>query len=223
MVFNAEGFKKAKKEKKLSYQDIIEILYTKYNIEITLDGIKAYGRKNSKTTPSPEKIKALAEILGVTTDYLLNKETEILPVVSLKVSGTVSCGLSDINHLQTEETIYIPRDIYNNDLYALKACGDSMLPEIADGDTVIVDPNANIKNGDLVVYTLLGEKACKIYNKIPEANIIELIPFNQSENFRTKIIRLDDDHIEDLQIHKVVHIVKNQINNASARLKMVGR
>ena len=223
MVFNVEGFKKARKEKKLSYQDIVEILNNKYNIKITLDGVKAYGRKNSRVTPSPEKIKALAEILGVTTDYLLNRETEILPVIPIKVTQTVSCGLSDINHLQTEETVYISRDIYNNNLYALKACGDSMLPEIADGDIIIVDPSANIRNGDLVVYALLGEKACKIYNKLPEVNIIELIPFNQNENFKTKIIRLDDDHIEDLQIHKVVHIVKNQINNASSRLKMVGR
>jgi SOS-response transcriptional repressor LexA len=98
-----------------------------------------------------------------------------------------------------------------------------MSPEIEDGDQVICDPTAEILNGDIVHYRIGGESAIKVYVKDEEAFIVQFIPYNTTDNFKTKTIRLDDDLVEQLYIAKVVAINKVKFNNRNARLRLIGR
>jgi len=74
MTFNKDRFRKAYKAKKLTLQDLVDELHHKFGIEITLAGIKNYIRKNKDISPSTKVLSALADILGVSTDYLLGKD-----------------------------------------------------------------------------------------------------------------------------------------------------
>ena len=98
-----------------------------------------------------------------------------------------------------------------------------MAPEIEDGDEIICNPDIEPKNGDMVHYKLFGESAIKVYFFDEEVNIVQFIPYNPSENFKTKTIRLDDDIANELKISKVVAVNKLKFNNRLSRLKLIGK
>lgn len=66
-------------------------------------------------------------------------------------------------------------EYYNDHLYCVIACCDSIATEIEDGDEIICDPTVPIQNGDIVHYTINGESAVKLYNKDESNNLIEFI------------------------------------------------
>jgi len=98
-----------------------------------------------------------------------------------------------------------------------------MAPEIEDGDKVVCDPHAQVQTGDIVHYQVGNESAIKVYVRDEDAYIVQFIPYNTSENFKTTTIRLDDDLAQELKVAKVSAIVKTHINNRQARLKFIGR
>lgn len=168
---------------------------------------------------------AMAKELSVSIDELLEGEINETKVCFVPIIGTASCGGSEINYLQ-DESIKAPYngDFWKKSLYCVLACGDSMSPEIDDGDEVIIDPDVPCQHGDMVYYKLDGKSAIKVLAIDKEANIMQFVPYNSSENFKTKTIRLDDDEtIERLTYHKVVSVNKLKFNNRAARLKLIGR
>lgn len=225
MTFNVELFSKLIENKNYTNQDLIDILKNKYDIEITIDTMKSYRRKNGKNaTPTLDKLNAFAEILNTSIDALsgrnINNKVKSIPIVS-----TASCGSSEINCLQEENMkTFIHEGEWNKDLYAVVACGDSMATEIYDGDIAIIDPFAKVQNGDMVYYRIDEESAIKVFFEDEENYLINFIPFNTNENFKIKNIRKDDKETNDRLIcHKVVHVVSSKKNNRTARLKMIGR
>ena len=53
---------------------------------------------------------------------------------------------------------------------------------------------------------------------------MQFVPYNSSETFKTKTIRLDDEEtLAKLTYHKVVSVNKLKFNNRAARLKLIGR
>ncbi len=225
MSFNGERFSNLLKEKNITTLEMINVLKTKYGIEITIDTMKSYRRKSGRNaTPSLDKLTAFAEILNTTIDELSGREKEktvkLVPVV-----GTASCGGAEINHLQDEnKKAYYNGDFWKQSLYCVIANGDSMSPEIDDGDEVIIDPDVPCQHGDMVYYKIDDESAIKVLAIDKEAHIMQFVPYNSSENFKTKTIRLDDEEtIERLTYHKVVSVNKLKFNNRAARLKLIGR
>ena len=65
--------------------------------------------------------------------------------------------------------------------------------------------------------------AIKIYFKDEDAYFIQFIPYNQSNTFKTRTIRLDDDIANEVKISKVVSVNRIKFTNRKARLKMIGR
>ncbi|MDR2789401.1 MAG: helix-turn-helix domain-containing protein [Campylobacteraceae bacterium] len=107
-------------------------------------------------------------------------------------------------------------------LYCAIASGANMSPEIEDGDEIICDLAAKIENGDLVHYKIDGENAVKIYVKDDDADILQLVPYIQSKDFKTKTIRLDGDGLNFTCV-KVTAINKLKLRSNQARLKLIGR
>lgn len=198
MAFNKERFNKAIKDKRISLQDLVDELHHKFDIEITLDGIKYYKRKNNNSSPSTKILSALADILGVSTDYLLDKDAPAQKLVPL--IGKSSCGKPKDYDLSNYEPVSVPLDMYIDGMYAVEADGDSMAPRINDGDIVYCIPNQIIDNGKIVHYWLNGESGIKKY-KINEAGtIISLLPLNPDYDIIT--IHCDDNY--DLVMARVV-------------------
>lgn len=173
---------------------------------------------------SAEQVAKIASFFNVSVDSFY-ESIEQKPIKKIPIIGTTSCGGAEINNLQEENRFcYYNGERYTKNLYALIANGDSMSPEIEDGDEIVCDPDIQVQSGDMVHYTIHGESAVKIYVDDAEAHLIQFVPYNISVNFKTRTIRKDDiDVIQDLKIAKVVAVNKLKFNNRASRLKMIGR
>ena len=174
----------------------------------------------------PRKYHAeIAKFLNTTIDYLFSDDSsDANPVKKVPIIGTASCGMPTVDVIQDDGYCYYNSEYFTDKLYCVIAYGDSMAPEIDDGDEVVCDPDITLQNGDMVHYTLHGEGAIKVFVKDDEANIIQFIPYNAHDDFKTKTIRLDDETaVQSLVMAKVITVHKKKFNNRAARLKLVGR
>lgn len=166
----------------------------------------------------------VAEFFNINPSYFLDTK-ESVKLANIKVVpivGNSSCGIPDYNSYQsTDETTYCNEEIWNNEIYALYASGDSMLDLISDGDILLCDPKADVLSGDIVHYQIYGgESAIKVYRKRDDIGVIELIPLNK--NFKTLSFRLDDPVLDTLKMVKVININKSIENGRSERLRNLG-
>ena len=170
-------------------------------------------------------LPTIAKELNISIDELLDGEITERKVSLVPVIGTASCGGTEINCLQDEnKKAYYNGDFWKQSLYCVIANGDSMSPEIDDGDEVIIDPDVPCQHGDMVYYKIDDESAIKVLAIDKEAHIMQFVPYNSSETFKTKTIRLDDEEtLAKLTYHKVVSVNKLKFNNRAARLKLIGR
>jgi repressor LexA len=206
-----EKLKNARKNKNLS-QEMLGKLIGVSRVAIT-------NYEKGHNHPTYENIKKLSNLLGI------NLAAEEKQVKSIPIIGTASCGNCETNYLQDTSL----RALYNGEfwkesLYCVIANGDSMSPEIDDGDEVIIDPSVKCVTGDMVHYKIDDESAIKVLVIDDEAHIMQFIPYNSNDCFKTKTIRLDDeDTLQRLSMYKVVSVNKLKFNNRAARLKMIGR
>ena len=205
-----DRLKELRKEKGLTQDDVAQYL------GVSRPNITQYEK--NLYDPSLDTLEKLSKLLGCRVSDLLDSST---PVKKIRIIGTASCGSTDINHYQSGDSALYNGDFYTDKLYCVIASGDSMSPEIEDGDEIICDPDAKIQNGDMVHYIIENESAIKIFVKDEDAYIIQFVPYNQSETFKTRTIRLDDG-IE-IKMAKVVAINKLKFNNRQARLRLIGR
>ncbi|MGE4510062.1 MAG: XRE family transcriptional regulator [Sulfurimonadaceae bacterium] len=170
-----------------------------------------------------EQLNNIEKFFNLPHGFLLADENK-KSVRSIKIIGTASCGGSEINYMQDGERFcYYNGDYFKNSLYCVIANGDSMAPEIEDGDEIVCDPDVKPQSGDIVHYTIHGESAVKVFVEDKDANIIQLVPYNATNTFKTRTIRLDDDEAEDLKLSKVVAVNKLKFNNRASRLRLIGR
>lgn len=206
-----DRLKSARKQKNIS-QDMLGKLIGVSRVAIT-------NYETNKNTPTFENVKKLSNILGV--DLTGNEK----PVKMVPVTGTASCGAIETCTLQdTSRKAYYNGEFWKESLYCVIANGSSMSPEIDDSDEVIIDPDVKPVSGDMVLYRLENEFAIKVLVIDEEAHLMQFVPYNPSEEFKTRTVRLDDeDTMNRLMIHKVVSVNKLMFNNRAARLKMIGR
>ena len=115
------------------------------------------------------KISELSRVLNVTEAYLMGWEDEQKPQgLQIPVLGTVAAGIpiSAVEDILDYEEI--PQSWENQgEFFGLKIKGDSMKPDINNGDTVIVRQQSTANNGDVVIALVNGDDAtCKKFEKL---------------------------------------------------------
>ena len=136
--------------------------------------------------PTMGKVQKIADYFGIGKSDLLDEKLEEIATTShikgvkIKVLGRVAAGIpieaiEDI--IDTEEiTEEMAR---TGKFFGLQIKGDSMTPNICNGDIVIVRQQDDAENGDIVIATVNGSDAvCKRLRKYKEG--IELISNNPS-------------------------------------------
>jgi len=111
----------------------------------------------------------------------LNPQKDQIPLLGKIAAGTPIEAISNYG-----EYLDVPSSfLTSEDCYALYVEGDSMIDEgIFDGDTVIIDKNTNINNGDIIVALIDNEEATlKKFRK--KGDSIALEPANK--NYKTQI------------------------------------
>lgn len=109
----------------------------------------------------------LAEKFHVTPEYLLG-ETDIIDSASIQapaavripVIGTIRAGIPLAAIEDIEDWEEIPADMAKKgEFVALRVKGDSMLPDIKDGDVAIIRRQESIENGQIAAVIVNGDDA----------------------------------------------------------------
>ena len=183
MATSTERINQLMKEKRLRQIDVLNLakpLQEKYNIKFSKSHLSQYV--NGKSNPDNEKIFLLSKIFGVTEAWLLGynvpryerlEETKInasLTPQSLKIPvlGTVAAGIpiSAVEEILDYEEV--PQSWKNQgEFFGLRIKGDSMKPDINNGDIVIVKQQSTAYNGDVVIALVNGDDVtCKKFEKL---------------------------------------------------------
>lgn len=146
---------------------------------------QAYAKyETGAATPNPETLLNIANILNVSVDYLLgNKKDDDGPPPStggvwIPVLGDVAAGvpIEAIEDILGWEEITL-KMAETGEHFGLQIRGDSMTPQICDGDIVIVRRQSDADTGDIAVVLVNGDEATvKRIKKRPEG--LMLIPNN---------------------------------------------
>ena len=146
--------------------------------------------------PSVDTIEKLAKAMMMSSGELMALITEKDKTehkegksASIPLVGRVAAGMP----IHAEDNIIgyvdIPKRVAEqNDMFALLIKGNSMYPEIKDGDIVVVRKQGFVENWDIAIVRINGEDAtCKRIEKTDEG--ITLLPINpeyESKHFSKK-------------------------------------
>lgn len=134
--------------------------------------------ETNKSQPSNEMLGILSRTLGVSTDYLLGNDPQILKGVKIPVLGRVQAGIpiEAIEDILDYEEIE-PELAETGEFFALQIKGDSMEPKFSEGDVVIVRRQPDVESGEIAVVLVNGD--CATVKKIVKhANGISLVSSN---------------------------------------------
>ena len=143
-----------------------------------------------KRQPDYEKLERLCDYFNVTSDYLLGKsnltvrivDTEELGLLNkrnetrIPVLGTIAAGSPQEAVPDITEYVIIPEN-WSGSYGALKVKGDSMLPVLMEGDTVIFRKQDDAKSGDFVI-AMIGDADATIKKFVKKRTSVTLVPLN---------------------------------------------
>ena len=178
----ADRLRDARKAKRYSQTEVSRML------GVTQQAVGKW--ETGRSTPDPQTVARLAEILDTTADALLGLQQAptVAPAVGrnafsryteslVPVVGTVRAGYGALAFEEDYGKEYASVKDPQNYFY-LVVKGDSMEPRISDGDLALVHRQSTLENGDLgvLVYGSDGEGTLKKY--IQRGNSVILHPFN---------------------------------------------
>lgn len=152
----------ARKRRKISRKEVADFL------QVHETTIKRYEDGNTKKLPT-DRLEKIAKYLNTSIEYLMGWEEEQKPQgIKIPVLGTVAAGIpiSAVEDILDYEEI--PQTWKNQgEFFGLRIKGDSMKPDINDGDTVIVKQQTIANNGDIIIALVNGDDAtCKKFEKL---------------------------------------------------------
>ena len=186
MATSTERINQIMKEKKLRQIDVLNLakpFQQKYNIKFSKSHLSQYV--NGKSNPDNEKIFLLSKVFGVTEAWLLgynvpryerieNTGPQTPQGLKIPVLGTVAAGIpiSAVEEILDYEEV--PQSWKNQgEFFGLRIKGDSMKPDINNGDTVIVRKQSTANNGDVVITLVNGDDVtCKKFEKLDNGIIL---------------------------------------------------
>lgn len=171
-------------------------------------GVTTTGYQNWEYGNTPIKataLRELAKLFGCTTDYLLNISDIKVAVPSaarmLPVFGSISAGTprealtqSDVMH-ETPERLYLEHERS----FWLTVSGNSMNRLFPDGSLVLIDPDEEVRNGDVAVVFVNGDDATlkRVYF---EGDAIRLHPESYDPEYRDRVIDSSDPDAPEVRI-----------------------
>ena len=185
---------------------------------VSVSAISAYEK--GKRQPNPEKLNALADLFGVSVDAVLgreyssqNPETKPTPMsnfvskatVHIPIIGHVRAGCDTLAEQSVEGYMEAAPDLLKRwpDAAAIKVWGDSMEPELREGDCVIISRQAETKSGDIAVVCVNGNEGAVKRVRWDDAGL-DLIPSNPA--YGTQHFSSED--VERLPVVIVARVVR---------------
>lgn len=181
-----ERLKESRKNKNITQQELAD--------KLNIDRSTLSRYENGKIDLSVRDCEIIADAVGVSTDYLLGRETEkdiyetvpnIYPVEGIctfKEIGTVRAGYGGYAIEEpTGRKIIIPIEMLRGhspeDFFVLRVNGNSMYPKLINGDNILCLRCNSVDNGAIAVVLYNGEEATVKKVRYGQ-DWLELIPAN---------------------------------------------
>ncbi|ECZ8667464.1 S24 family peptidase [Campylobacter coli] len=212
--FDTEKFKfyLKNRDKKVTYQDLMEILY-KNGIESSEATIKKWlmSKEDNKTKPKPQYIKILCNALNIPFNEVILQDVfrndnqinfRYFPDIYASAGLGTSSQSEEVKIVSVDENFLKEiLDIPIKKSYdIIKINGDSMEPILSNGDFIIIDRSKNslgaISNADIVIFRKNDDLFCKKIKKEPFADYIFLV----SENKKYEDKKVDNSEFEQCEI-----------------------
>lgn len=162
-----ERIRALRKQKHLTQSGLMNLLRNEYDLKT--DRVMISKWETGFQTPHTDTLKVIAEVLGVSVDYLLTgveqivQETEedsTIPVKKIRMLGSIACG-TPIFCNEEYEYVLATGDNARAD-FCLTARGDSMInARIADGDIVFIKQQNTVDNGEIAAVVIDDEATLK--------------------------------------------------------------
>jgi repressor LexA len=128
-----------------------------------------YNWCNGIKTPRMDKVDAMCTIFNCKRSDLMNEPAtpaapvKGYPVIFINVLGHVAAGVPLDAQTDIIDSVDIPADWADTgDYFGLRIQGDSMAPNIQDGDIVIVRSQPDVEDGEIAIVLVNGnEGTCK--------------------------------------------------------------
>lgn len=145
--------------------------------------------ESGAANPDTALLPVLAEIFGVSAGYLLRQEkSELLSqametVIEYPVIGSVRAGMGgNVVSEETGDTRLVAASAVHgraDDYFVLRVRGDSMYPEVLDGDCVLVRKTPSVESGSMAVVLYDGDCATVKWVRYVEGeDWVDLVPNN---------------------------------------------
>ena len=145
--------------------------------------------ENGKREPDNRTLLRIADLLSVSVDDLLGRETQPLrfdpadnwiPVLGNVAAGIPTEAIESFDSDDPDDWEQIDDAMARNGKHvALRINGASMEPRMKKGDVVIVRLQPTIEDGEIAIVKVNGDEAtCKKIKKTPQG--VWLVPFNQA-------------------------------------------
>lgn len=146
-----------------------------------------YNYANGKTDIPLSRLPAIASALGTTAKHLMGWDSNTSPIGRISmypVTSNVKCGYgAKMQHEYTGEHIEIPTSMLKgypeNECFVTRAVGNSMLPKIEEGDTLLVHEQQDVDSGELAIVLITGEEEITVKKIKKDDGMITLIPYNE--------------------------------------------
>lgn len=167
-----------------------DISYKALERELEL-GNGFFGKaRRRETLPTLAKIDKIAEYFGVSRAFLLNMETSGGTGIKIPLLGKVAAGIP----IEASENIIGYEEITtklaaSGAFFALLIKGNSMSPDIKDGDKVIVRQQNEVENGQVAIVLINGHDAvCKEFKRTSTGVML----ISRNPNFEPMIFTHDE-------------------------------
>lgn len=202
MLILANRIRELRKENNLTQEELASKLRKQFDIKT--DRITISRWENGAQVPEMYALSCLANVFGVTIDYLNGTESNsiysmenIIPFPKTKqtpIVGDIACGEPILAEQNIEGYINMPENV--NASFALRCKGDSMInARIFDGDIVFINPDLKVENGQIAAVLIENEATLKrVYmydNRLelrPENPTFEVLNFEGDELSNVRII-----------------------------------
>lgn len=123
--------------------------------------------ENGKADIPQAKVELFANALHTTTAYLIGVDGPALPpgceplprLKRLPLVGRIACGMPILAEQNIEGEVAVPEEWHAD--FILTCRGDSMAPQIMDGDLVAVRSQPEVENGEIAVVRIGDEATLK--------------------------------------------------------------
>lgn len=158
--------------------------------------------------PKASVIAAMSSALGVTVSYLLgmDEDPNVIqmrrsPSHPMPVVGRIAAGTPREAIYQTDETHSVPDDLWqaHSGGFWLIVSGNSMNRLFAEGTLVLIDPDEEVRNGDVAVVFVNGDDATlkRVYF---DGETVRLHPESYDPEYIDRVIDRSDPDAPDVRI-----------------------